>query len=308
MLYLHSLEEADEVFKALSTPMRLKIMQLIYEDKNLSMNDLAEALGLTNSAISLHVGKLEQAGLVSIQTTSGKRGIRKIVTPIHDKLIVDLAPHEATKPCYQDEISVGHFTSVDAHPTCGLATPSTIIGEFDDPRIFSYPERFNAGVLWIGWGSITYNLPNRLHAGQKISEIQISFEISSECPNVNEDYPSDIYFYINDIPLGKWISPGDYGTRKGIVSPSWWPSLLNQYGLLKTLIINKEGSFIDGTHRISSVTIDDLNIQYNSTIDLRFSVPKDTVNCGGLTLFGAEFGDYAQNIVVKVYYDETENY
>ncbi len=308
MLYLHSLEEADEIFKALSTPMRLKIMQLIYENKNLSMNDLAEALDLTNSAISLHVSKLESAGLVAIQTTSGKRGIRKIVTPLHDKLIVDLAPHEASKPCYRDEIAVGHFTSIDAHPTCGLATPSTIIGELDDPRTFSYPERFNAGVLWFGYGSITYNLPNRLRAGQTVSEIQISFEISSECPNVNEDYPSDIYFSINQTMLGKWISPGDYGARRGIVSPSWWPSPLNQYGLLKTLIINKEGSFIDGTHKISDVTIDDLKIQYNSTIDLKFSVPKDTVNCGGLTLFGSEFGDYAQNIVVNIYYDEVVNY
>ena len=31
MLYLHSLQEAEETFKALSTPMRLRIMELIYE-------------------------------------------------------------------------------------------------------------------------------------------------------------------------------------------------------------------------------------------------------------------------------------
>ena len=78
MLYLHSLREAEEVFKALSTPMRLRIMELIYEQE-MSMNDLAEALGLTNSAISLHVGKLESAGLVTIRTSSGKRGIMKII-------------------------------------------------------------------------------------------------------------------------------------------------------------------------------------------------------------------------------------
>ena len=46
MLYLHSLKESAEVFKALSTPMRLRIMELIYEQE-MSMNDLAEALGLT---------------------------------------------------------------------------------------------------------------------------------------------------------------------------------------------------------------------------------------------------------------------
>lgn len=308
MLYLHSLTEAEEIFKALSTPMRLRIMELIYENDRLSMNDLSEALGLTNSAISLHVSKLEAAGLVTIQTTSGKRGVMKLVKPVYSKLIVDLAPnvHESSRPCYHDEISIGHYTSADIHPTCGLATSGNIIGELDDPRVFSYPERFKAGILWIGWGSVVYNLPNRLRAGQKLTELQISFEISSECPEINEDYPSDIYFEINNIPLGKWISPGDYGARKGILSPYWWPELLNQYGLLKTLIVNQNGTFIDGTHKISETTIDDLNIDYNSSIDLKFSVPKDTTNCGGMTLFGEDFGDYSQNILVKAYYEDSE--
>lgn len=308
MLYLHSLTEAEEVFKALSAPMRLRIMDLIYENENMSMNDLAEALELTNSAISLHVSKLESAGLVTIKTMSGKRGIMKIVRPVHHRMIVDLSGSEehAVRPCYQDEISVGHYSRIDAHPTCGLANSNVIIGELDDPRVFSYPDRFSANILWIGYGSVTYNLPSRLRPGQRLTELQLSFEISSECPETNEDYPSDIYFEINGIPLGKWISPGDYGSRKGILSPSWWPELLNQYGLLKTLIINKEGTFIDGTSKISTVTISDFHIDYNSVIDFTFSVPKDTTNCGGLTLFGAEFGDYNQNIVVKAFYEENQ--
>lgn len=306
MLYLHSLSESEEIFKALSTPMRLRIMELIYQNDQLSMNDLAEALDLTNSAISLHVSKLESAGLVTIKTTSGKRGIMKIVQPVYSRLIVDMAPQSAPRHCYQDEIYVGQYTSCDIHPTCGLATSANIIGELDDPRVFSYPERFNAGVLWLGYGSVTYNLPNRLRAGETLEELQISFEISSECPEFNEDYPSDIHFSINDKPLGKWISPGDYGARRGILSPYWWPELLNQYGLLKTLVINSEGTFIDGTHRISKTTIQDLNIDYNSVIHLTFAVPKDTANCGGMTLFGEDFGDYNQNIRVKAYYSDAK--
>ena len=306
MLYLQSLKEAEEVFKALSTPMRLEIMELIYKNEHMSMNDLAEALGLTNSAISLHVSKLESAGLVTIQTSSGKRGITKNVRPRYSRLIVDMSPDfgGSNRPCYQDSISVGYYSSIDAHPTCGLATPEHIVGELDDPRPFSYPERFKAGIIWIAWGSIVYNLPNRIRAGQKLTELQISFEISSECPEFNEDFPSDIYFSINDIPLGKWISPGDYGARHGIVTPKWWPDLLNQYGLLKTLIINKNGTFIDSTSKISNVTIDDLKIDYNSTINFCFSVPKDTANCGGMTLFGEDFGDYNQSITVKAFYEE----
>lgn len=304
MLCLHSLQEAAEVFKALSTPTRLQIMELIYENDNLSMNDLATTLNVTNSAITLHVSKLESAGLVTIKTTSGKRGVQKIVQPVHDRIIIDMFSdrNQNFLPSYEDSIAVGHYTRCDIHPTCGICTPKEIIGEFDDPRVFSYPERFQAGILWLGYGSITYNLPNRLKAGQVAREIQISFEISSECPSYNNDYPSDIHFYINDKFLGSWVSPGDFGDRKGMISPSWWPAPLNQYGLLKTLLINEKGTFIDGTNRIGDTTLADLAIDYNSTIDLTFAVPKDTANCGGLTLFGEDFGDYSQNIQMKIYY------
>lgn len=307
MLYLHSLSEAEEIFKALSTPMRLRLLELIYVNDQMSMNELAEALGLTNSAISLHVSKLENAGLVAIHTTSGKRGVMKIVRPVYSRLLVDMAPQAKPRHCYTDDISVGHFISCDVHPTCGLATPANIIGELDNPKVFSYPERFQANIVWIGYGSLTYRLPNRLNPGQSLKELQISFEISSECPEFNQDYPSDIYFSINGIPLGKWISPGDYGARRGIISPYWWPELLNQYGLLKSLIINENGTFIDGTLRVSKTTIQDLHIDHNSSIDFTLSVPQDTANCGGLTLFGDNFGDYSQSIRVKAYYDDSDD-
>lgn len=304
MLYFKSIREAEDVFKALSTPMRLKIMEMIYENDQLSMNDLAESLNLTNSAISMHVGKLIDAGLVKIHTTSGKRGTMKIVRPRYDRLMIDLSPEKEAKKCYTDDIKVGYFTSCSATPTCGLATAKKIIGELDDPRSFSFPERFDASILWIGSGHVEYNLPNHLQAGQTLTEIQISFEISSEAPEINEDYPSDIYFSINGKSLGTWISPGDYGARRGYISPIWWPELLNQYGLLKTLIINSEGTFIDGGAQISNTTIYDLNLDYTSFISFKIEVPKDTANCGGLTLFGEDFGDHNQAIRVKMFYDE----
>jgi predicted transcriptional regulator len=308
VLYFKSLVEAEEVFKALSAPMRLRIMELINENDQLSMNDLAETLNLTNSAISMHVSKLEAAGLVAVQTTSGKRGIMKVVRPIHERLIVDMADmgEKAARDCYTDEIAIGQYTAVDVHPTCGLSTSTKIIGDLDNPKVFSYPERFKADILWIGYGSVTYNLPNRLSSGQKLTEIQISFEICSECPEFNDDYPSDIYFDINGHSLGKWISPGDFGGRRGMLAPFWWPEKLNQYGLLKTLIINSSGTFMDGTHKLSPTTIEDLDIDYNSDINFTFSVPEDTANCGGLTLFGETFGDYSQNIQVKLYYEEAK--
>ena len=138
MLYLRSLQEAEEIFKALSTPVRVKIMELITENDHMSMNDLAEALGVTNSAISMHVSKLEEAGLVNIQVSSGKRGVMKLVRPSFSRLVVDVAPTAPGAPlsCYQDEISIGYYTSADVHPTCGLATSGNLIGDLDNPKVF----------------------------------------------------------------------------------------------------------------------------------------------------------------------------
>ncbi|MDE5891931.1 MAG: helix-turn-helix domain-containing protein [Acetatifactor sp.] len=304
MLYFQSIGEAEAVFKALSTPMRLKIMEMIYRDDKLSMNDLAEALGLTNGAISMHVSKLEEAGLVKIRTTSGKRGTMKIIRPRYDRLMIDLAPTKEVRHCYTDDIHIGYYTTCSVAPTCGLATNKEIIGSLDDARVFSFPDRFKAGILWFASGYVEYNLPNHLQAGQTLTELQISFEISSECPEYNEDYPSDIHFSINGINLGMWVSPGDFGARKWFLCPSLCPELLIHYGLVNTLIINNEGCFIDGTNKISDVTIQDLNLNYNSYISFRFEVPKDTANVGGCTLFGEDFGDYSQAIRVKAYYEE----
>lgn len=288
--------------------MRIKIMELIYEDDSLSMNDLANALGLTNSAISMHVAKLDNAGLIKIQSTAGKRGTMKIIHPRYERLMIDLAPLKEKRQYYQDNIKIGYYTTHKVNPTCGIATVKKIVGEFDDSRYFTFPERFDAGILWFASGYLEYNIPNHLTAGQVITELQVSFEISSEYPGYKEDYPSDIHFSINNKPLGLWVSPGDYGERRGYLTPIWWPDTLNQYGLLKTLIIDSEGTFIDGGNLISKTTIEDLNIDYTSTITLRFEVPKETTNCGGLTLFGEDFGDYNQAIRVKTFFrNETEN-
>ncbi len=302
MLHFRSLREAEDVFKALSTPMRLRIMELIYENDELSMDDLAKALTLTNSAISMHISKLEQANLIQIQSKSGKRGNKKIIKPSHDRMMIDFAPIMETRTFYEDDIRVGHFTNYQIQPTCGISTATHVIGTFDDPRYFTFPDRFDASILWFGSGFLEYHVPNHLKAGQTLEELQISFEVSSEYPGFNNDYPSDIYFSINQIPLGCYVSPGDYGERKGFITPDWWSKSLNQYGLLKTLIISQEGTFIDGNDQIASTTIHDLKLDYTSTIVFRFEVPKETKNCGGFTLFGEAFGDYAQAIRVRTFY------
>ncbi|MCQ4695750.1 transcriptional regulator, partial [Extibacter muris] len=76
-------------------------------------------------------------------------------------------------------------------------------------------------------------------------------------------------------------SPGDYGDVRGMFTPEWWPQNWNQYGLLKLLVINHKGTFIDGL-KISDITTSELNLDYTSTIRFRIAVEENSAHVGGL--------------------------
>ena len=134
----------------------------------------------------------------------------------------------------------------------------------------------------------------------------MSMELSSEAPGINNDWPSDISFYLNDVCIGQWTSPGDFGDVRGIFTPDWWYSNWNQYGLLKLLVINRKGTFIDGL-QISDVTIDSFHLDSRSNIRFRLGVEESAANVGGLTIFGKSFGNYGQDIKVNINYVPIDN-
>ncbi|MBR1623595.1 MAG: transcriptional regulator, partial [Pseudobutyrivibrio sp.] len=186
------------------------------------------------------------------------------------------------------------------------ANNTSVIGEIDDQRYFSHPDHFNADILWFTKGYVEYSLPNLIPSNNKITQISISFEISSEAPGIDNNWPSDITFSLNGKTLGMWTSPGDFGGDiLGMFTPDWWPPNWNQYGLLKLLVVNKHGTFIDGL-QISDITINDLNLNNGSPLDFRIAVEDDTEHIGGVTLFGKTFGNYGQDIRVSLNYSPIE--
>ena len=215
--------------------------------------------------------------------------------------LIDIESAEEDTNIYLTELKVGHYSSYEVFPTCGLASPTALIGEVDDTRYFAHPDRYNADILWFTKGHVEYIIPNFIPFSQKIDKITISAELSSEAPGVNEVWPSDISFYINDTFIGSWTSPGDFGDVQGIFTPEWWFPNWNQYGLLKLLVINKRGTFIDGL-QISDVTINHLNLTDKSTIRFKMAVNNDADHIGGLTIFGKNFGNYNQDINVRINY------
>lgn len=294
------------VYEALASDVRIRVIQLLAK-KEMNIKELAEAVGLSSAIMTMHVKKLEKAGIIRATMVSSRGGAKKVCSLVTDYIEIAFPSKEDPTPreYHLTEVSVGHYTDFDIEPTCGLATTEKVIGIFDEPRYFLDPERVNAKILWLAKGYVEYKVPNFLMKGEEPVELEVSMEISSEAPFANDNWPSDISFILNGVKVGTWTSPGDFGGgSRGKYTPDWWWNEINQYGLLKVLKINRQGTFIDG-RQLSDITIGQVDIKRKQW-SFRIAVLEDAENVGGLTLFGSGFGNYNQDLLFKLYYEKAE--
>ena len=132
------------------------------------------------------------------------------------------------------------------------------------------------------------------------SEISFSFEICSEANYYNNNWPSDITLSINKTELCTFTSPGDFGGRQGKYTPEYWPITSTQFGMLKTLTINETGVYLDNQLVNQHITFQDLRLFEGSSIQLTIGIKDDAKYVGGINLFGKDFGDYPQAIVMQI--------
>ena len=131
----------------------------------------------------------------------------------------------------------------------------------------------------------------------------LSIEMCSVAPFYRNDWPSDITLWVNDIEVGTWTSPGDFGGRRGKNNPQWWPDNINQYGLQKYWRIKKDGTYIDNM-KLSDKKISEFKLEDNDYISVKIGIKEEAKNIGGISIFGKSFGDYPQDIVMKLEYDK----
>ena len=305
MLHITSLLEGLEIFKALGSDVRVDILTILMENNKIGMNELATRLGITNGALTGHIKKLESCGLISISNETARHGNQKIYVVHLDKILIDLQRLEEENNLYSAELSVGHYSNCQVVATCGLASKERIIGVMDDERYFGHPERYDAQMLWFHKGYIEYTLPNFIPVSNKITQISVSLELGSGDTEKGNLRSSNICFYLNNVFIGGWTSPGVIGAERGLYTPEWWNTEWNQYGLLKLLVINQDGVYIDGL-RISDINIGMFNLTHKSDIRLKLVVDDSTEQVGGLAIFGKEFGNYGQGIKVNINYEPME--
>ena len=293
-------ENAYAIIKSLASKVRLDILDLL-KDKKLNVSDIAEKLDIPQSTISTNLKFLEEAGLVKVEIASGKKGAQKLCSPCYEEIVFQLPSmrREPRKNTIEVEMSVGLYTDFKVSPPCGLCSKDKIIGFLDVPASFHEPARSRASLVWFERGFVEYKFPNNLPVDKELKKLEVSMELSSEVVGTSKDWPSDITVWINDVETGSWTSPGDYGDKRGKLTPEWWKLAGSQYGLLKRWSVTKTGSSVDGV-KVSDVVISDLGIRDHTSIKVKIGIKENAKNIGGVNIFGNSFGNYAQDIVMRL--------
>lgn len=184
---------------------------------------------------------------------------------------------------------------------CGLCSTEGIIGVLDVPYLFLDPRRMQAALLWFGRGHVEYKFPNNAKILRaEIDAVEFSMELSSEMPGTNADWPSDITVRVNDVRVGIWTAPGDYGDRRGLYTPRGWKQEGSQYGRLTSWRIGQDGSFVDGV-RCSDTALVDLELTAHHSIRLEVGLDERAEHPGGVHIFGKGFGNHDQDILMRLH-------
>ncbi len=296
-----SASESVAIFRALASESRARIIELLGE-RDMNINELSAAVGLAQPSVTKHVQILEEAGLVVSDYLAGPQGTQKRCRRVHDRLLVDMAGTPQRQECVAEiEVPIGMFTHVEAVPTCGLASRERFIGHLDNPVSFFLPERATAEILWSSAGYVEYVFTNSLPLEARIVAVDLAMEVGSEAPGYDNDYPSDVTIWMDGREVGTWTCPGDFGGVRGRLNPAWWHDNLNQHGLLKVWRVDYTGTSVDGM-KVSHTVIDDLELRPWHTTRVKIGVKPDALNRGGFTLFGKGFGNYEQDLILRLHY------
>ncbi len=302
-LIINPLEDIAKL-KALASEPRIQMLDILRK-QTMNINEIADTLNLPQSTVATHISILENAGLINTEAVRAKKGNQKLCRPSFRELLIQFPEKQNTEKNYIEvEMPIGIFTDCNVTAPCGLCSTERIIGFLDTQDSFLNPERMKAGLLWFGSGSVEYKFPNNtMYDQKKLTKLELTAELSSETPGTNSVWPSDITVWINKIEIGTWMSPGDFGDKRGKYTPMWWKLEGSQYGLLKNFCVTNEGSFVDGV-KISEVKLSDLNIAEHHSIRVRLGVKENAEHMGGMNIFGKGFGNYDQGIILRSYFDE----
>lgn len=296
-----SVKTSADTFRALGSETRLRILNLL-ADGDRNINEIGAALGLSQPTVTKHMQILEQAGLVESEYMPGVQGMQKRCHIAVERVVIALNGFRSPEDCVEEiSMPVGLFTQARPVPTCGLVNSERVIGFLDEPQSFYHPDRGTARLLWMQDGFVEYVFPNTLPSSVEVVRFEFLAEVCSECPDYDNDHPSDITVWVNGAEVGTWTSPGDLGGRRGRLNPPWWSDHMTQYGMMKVWSVDREGCYVDGL-AVPGPTISEIGMEPRGPISVRIGIKADAQHRGGFNLFGRGFGNYDQDPTVRLHY------
>lgn len=300
---LVDIERSYLMAKALSSPVRLEILKLLIKN-SMTMSELSHDLFLPMSSICMHCNNLKKANLITVTPRPGLHGSQKLcgikVDEVTFNFFSSLRDY-GTKPPKLTEIPIGSYSDCNITAPCGLVTSMSYINIEDTPHGFYDPNHVNASLLWFTTGSLIYHIPNKDIKDDDLAYVSISFEVCAEAPGYNNYWPSDIFIKINNTFITTFTVKGDYGGQKGANNPTWWSDSNTQYGELRELVIKNDGCYLNN-QKVSSHNIESLELKDNYYFNFAIGVDKDSAHPGGINLFGRDFGNHRQDILIKAVY------
>ncbi len=299
ILILSPRDDLDTI-KVLSSEVRLRILDLLSSGPR-NVNEIALALDLPQSTVATNVLALEEARLIETESAKARKGSQKVCRRKYEEILLRFGdqPRESDG-AVEVAMPIGLYNNYEVFAPCGLCSPDSVIGFLDVPDSFLSPDRMKAGLLWFEKGWVEYKFPNNSRLKDRpVSRLELTTELSSEYPGTNKNWLSDITLWINNVEIGTWTSPGDFGDRRGKYTPPWWKLEGSQYGLLKNWSVTDEGAYVDGV-KISGVTLADLELPNHHSVKIRIGVKEEAEHLGGMNIFGRGFGNYGQDILLRL--------
>lgn len=291
--------------RALSSPVRIEILRMLNQ-KPMLLSEIANTLDLQLSSAAFHLRVLEDAGLTQYEFSTKRKGTLKwysyslsknIILQMRAPLGANALPEHRIM-----HVPIGDYIDAEFDFYCGFASEKQQLMENEPHKAF-ITERHSAQILWSRHsGFVTYALPNDYATDGELNHIALSAELCAETNGYNNDYPSDITFWINGIELCTWTCPGDFGDRYGKYTPEWWYLESTKYGLLTNITVKKTGVYLNEQLINKQIGLSDLHLSNGNRTTFRIGVKKDAKHRGGFNLFGDQFGDFHQPIIFTASY------
>ena len=291
---------------ALGSEARLKILRCLQSPPYIfTVTQLVKTLNIPTTTLLFHLEKMQTADLVNISYKSSTHGTHRLIArKLHGadlRFYYVQQQNVKSVSSFVQTIGVGQFNDFIG-TSFNFCTADSHYTSLSDNCYL--PERFNAQLVYTPNGQITYRFSNQTAKLYAVKELALTLELCSEAPYFDNNYLSDITFWINGKELTTYTCPGDFGDHRGLLNPDWWSSVNTQYGILLTLTVNEKGVYLNGAKTPSKITLNDLEREKGNKIEVRLGNKPTAVNLGGFNIFGKQFGDHPQDVTLIMTYED----